>query len=631
MPVADLEPSLKPPVASLHASPGGRPRAWHGVLIAALSLSLIVFCWDAGFTTYDDSSHVFANAQLSQSFTELLMPAADRTYFPVTEFSYKIDQKLFYPWINQWLGSLAPGIRAMTLLYHACAALILWRVLLLLRLSAMEALFVAALFSCHPLATETVCWASERKNALAGMFGFASLWAWLRFDGHMVRMPLVVLFYLLALLSKPSALGLLPVFFFLEVFNGSAGLNGVDRMYLRPCRAWITSIERLLPLALLAAFSTIVNIRGHAITIQPPPGGTVFTALLTDLEILARYLFNIFVPVNLSISYFVDPIRSLFDPRVALYALMLTAIVALTIWLSQRRRLAVFGWLWFLGALGPNLNLIAIPHIMQDRYIYLSCVGVLVVLLCSIEGLMLRLRSEKFTAEQQGRVLRIAAIVYVGALVALSVDRSRVWRGTLEVFHDAVQKQPKSSFARYGLGNAYAQAWQIFETRDPARANEFRKKHLEEWKAGVDDCPDAGRYAAYMVMALNVANEFSRTGDLKAAERYWQIAAAKPTECHDFPTVRASAVSYLAELRMAEKRFEDAHALARQAVDLCYDFRTVMLRARTALALAGITEKESPRYAELLKQAREDLESIPQNAAQLYPLAQKLLSAPPLK
>src|SRR6185369_11260635 len=103
----------------------------------------------------------------------------------------------------------------------------------------------------------------------------------------------------------------------------------------------------------------VLNVRGHSVTLVTPPGGSIFTAMLTDLEIVSRYIFNVLLPVSLSAVYFVDPVRSIMDVRVLIYGIVLAAMVFLSVRFAYNPRRAVFGWLFFIGSLGPNLNLIA--------------------------------------------------------------------------------------------------------------------------------------------------------------------------------------------------------------------------------------------------------------------------------
>src|SRR5205823_6027958 len=121
-----------------------------------------VFCWNADFVGYDDPMHITENPDVARMpDLALLVPRSTSTYFPLTILSYQIDHALFSGWMPRVLGTWAPGVRLMTLFYHTLAALIVWRVMLRLGLSSLQAFFVAAAFAVHPMACETVCWTSE--------------------------------------------------------------------------------------------------------------------------------------------------------------------------------------------------------------------------------------------------------------------------------------------------------------------------------------------------------------------------------------------------------------------------------------------------------------------------------------
>jgi tetratricopeptide (TPR) repeat protein len=617
---------------------GNQPRViLPGALIFLASFALIAGCWSAGFTAYDDTAHVLENRQLAAGLKETLALAGNSTYFPVTILSYRLDQALFDAWLPGLLGSIAPGMRFMTLFYHAAAALLVWRVMLRLRLSAGAAFFVALVFAAHPLACETVCWISERKNALAALFGFAALLAWLAGDEprRWWRVPAAVALYVLALLSKPSALGLLPVFVFLELFGGAAGLAGAGPMQWRPGRSWAPLIQRLLPFAFFSAWIVAANLAGHAATLAPPPGGSVFTALLTDLEILGRYIVNLVAPLRLSAVYLVEPVRSVTDWRVIYYGAGLSVLAAGTVYMAANRRRAIFGWLWFLGALGPSLNLVAISHLMQDRYLYLSTPGFFLLVTEVAAGLRARFGAQRGPETAPGRVTAgaLAAAAYMVALVVLSVLRGGVWRDALTVFSDAVAKQPYAAFARYGLGSAYGELWadaRATPGASGARAEAWRLRWLEEWQAGVDRCPDAPRFSVTLMMALNVGEAYAMRGDTEAAEGYWRIAAEKPREAPDDPGVRGAALSKLALLRLEQGRVDDACAFAERALATADEPLPRFARARAVLAAAAQRRRQGDEFGAraMLAQARGDLESITA-PPDLRNQAQTMLKRPP--
>ncbi|MCY3020978.1 MAG: hypothetical protein NTW87_18330 [Planctomycetota bacterium] len=602
---------------------------WTGVLIALSPLLLLINCWNAEFLPYDDVDHIFATLG-PLNLQRLFLAPEHSTYFPIAILSYRLDSLLF-PWMPKLLGTWAPGVRLMTCVYHAGAALFVWRIVRLLGLSPGKALFVALAFAVHPTACETVCWASERKNALAALFGFASLWAFLRYDGQKRRMPLTVLFYLLAVWSKPSALGLAPVLLLADLCGGARGLarsktqtaqceNQRRPICIFHFEFFISVCWRFLPVILISGGAVIMNLIGHARTLVPPPGGTVFTALLTDAEVLSRYLYNIFVPVGLSIAYFVAPIASPLEPRFLGYAALLALLFAVTVWLTPNRRLTLFGWLWFVLALGPNLNLISIPQVMQDRYLYLGLPGILLVSAEFVCALVQR-------AHMSPRLALGAAIPFVIGLAALGIARGGLFGNLYLLFDDGVRKQPLSAHAHHGLSIACAQ---ICETAGKqkrwAERDEARHRCGQELQFIIDHCPDATRQVDYLNTAYEAGKYALVLHKPADAERYFRLILDPPAYL-PAPQYRiVQALVRLAELKLALGLPEEAYRLAGQAVAVrAADGEALLARASAALALAATTPDEQRRQ-ELRRQAAKDADAVPKTCAQ-YAAAQQMRKA----
>ncbi|MCY3018654.1 MAG: hypothetical protein NTW87_06445 [Planctomycetota bacterium] len=561
---------------------------WRGACLFLVSIVLLLQCWKAPFLTFDDALHVTGNRQVTGELTlaRIFLPQSASTYFPVTVLSYRLDRALFSGWMPQVLGSWAPGVRLHTWLYHAAATLLVWQVLLALGVGSGRALFAAFVFALHPTACETVCWVSERKNALAGFFGLASIWCSLRFAGS-------------------GRLGL-----------GDAAQPGAGR--------WRPAVLLFAPLALMSAFVVWANIVGHEKTLVPPPGGSVFTALLTDVEILSRYLLNLAAPVRLSFVYYVEPIVSLADARLWAYGCALALVVAASLVLAENKPRAVLGWGWFLLALSPHLNVIAILQIMQDRYLYLALPGFLLVVAEVVAGLQARLRSRGAPA------LQVAAIAYILFLGGLASYRGAVFVNAYRLFSDAVEKQPPAAHARFGLSLAYAQIRMLLSRNpgaDPRTLEEFRRRQGEQLRAFVDKCPDRFRQPNFSDMALDAGNCCRDDNDLGEAERYYHISAAGAPGIQTHPHTLSEALSNLADLKLRADQAEEAYALACDAVKAAphvLDSRVMRARAAMALARKKLQDMRVDECARLWEQARADLEMVPADH-QLYRQAQELL------
>ena len=620
-------------VTASEQSPQRFPPWSHALLIAGIGFILILPCFGTGFLTYDDTVHVKTAPQADNAdLGAILSPAANSTYFPVTLLSYSLDQMLFQGWMPRVLGSWAPGVRLMNAIYHAAAALILWRMLLLLNLSQLQSLFIATVFAGHPLACETVCWISERKNALAALFGFAAIWAWLRLGvqstrdtkAAVFRLAATAGFYTLALLSKPSALGLLPVLLVLDLFDAPNGLETGAPMRWRPSPAWGGVIVRWFPLAIVSLIVIRVNLAGHERTLVAPPGGSLFTAALTDLEILARYVYNLVLPIALSAAYYVAPVTSLGDGRVWTYGALLAILVWLSLRLAARPRMAALGWLWFIGALGPSLNFIALTNLMQDRYLYLCTPGFFIVVVEVAAGISAR------RAGLSG-VWRIAAPSYIALLAALGLVRGAVWSSEFEVFNDAVEKQPLSSFAQNGLGTGYAEAWHMVSDRggthprNEEQASLFHRKWIEHWRLSIE-APDSDRNLVYSMMCNRVAEEEMAIGHAQEAEHFWTLGAYPPPNRPEEPDARSKCLAKLSGLRLADGKIDEAFTKANEAIAANPRDTALLARANASLALAKQKRSagDEDRSLRLIDSARRDLQAITQ-VSKVYADARKLL------
>ncbi|HYF50006.1 MAG TPA: hypothetical protein VEJ63_11400 [Planctomycetota bacterium] len=572
-----------PPVPHTDNAP-----CWHGFLIAVAPLLLILGCWDAPFTSFDDGEH------LNQDANGRIIGTPSLSWFVVTLQSYRLDQALFESWMPAWLGSWAPGVRLMSCVYHALAALVLWRILLVLRLNRNAALAGALLFAAHPMACESVCWVSERKNTLAALFGFLSIWSLLSALG-LWRWVLSFTCFTLAMLAKPSAIGFLPVLAFARVYFLIEDANpGNWRGAFRQFAA------RLAPLALFSIPAFVIafkTVEGHKEWILEPPGGSVFTALLTDLEIVSRYFGHALAPLKISTIYFVDPIVSFADSRVFMYGALLAATVSVTIWLSERRWLSALGWGWCIGAMGAHLNIIAISFWMQDRYFYMASPGFWLLVILAVDGLVARLRIPS-------PALRVGVAAYVALIAALGLMRGPVWQSSLTIFSDAVQKQPLAAFGHHGLGAAWGEEWQRRQTDPKATPDEIRfarERWLSEWSIAVD-CPDVQRFSSHAEMAL-LAGEFANErGRMDQAERYWKIAAYPPPDWPLRKDIKAKALCWLALLRVHDGQFDDALALANEAVATLDAELTRGKRAQAARAWADAVQQADPEKARQLRE-----------------------------
>jgi hypothetical protein len=627
-------------------------------VFAALSMLVAVVLMlhatlSSPFYAYDDDIHI--RTSLTHEWSDLYAPSTSS--MPLARLSYRVDYWLFHPSSQPaklsdtvdiaGLNSWAPAVRCMSGLYHLLAALLLWVLLLRIGVPRGAAYLVAFLWAAHPCACESVCWVSERKTVLTALFGFAALLAWTLDKKYVWRLPLSYGLYLLAHLCKPSALGFLPLFGALELLD-----SDYQNLPWLSGKRWWTFARRLSGPVILCALAIFIGVHNQNREIVDPPGGNVFTALLTDTEIVARYFFNTFVPIKLSYFYGVRPITSLADPRLWIYGTLVLGFMALCIRFTEEklRLLTIFGLVWFFGALGPNSNLIASPYWMQDRYIYLAIPGLLLAGTLALRSVLLR-------ASPGARTVLPIGVAAALLMLCLLGYRATFFRDTDTLEIDASEKEPSSSFAQLCAAGIFSKLKQNAATADQKRmyaiaaAGKF---------AQALTCPDLVNFKDPFTVKLQGLDLLLEVGENDAVRRSldgWlppphlkMLTVVRNEGGHDaafarrsflrgyFPATLAHAWNLMVETSLRDAithpALEDRVALsdralveARKAVEIWNEAESQIVMAKALLYKAAIEGDLKHRAAahQNFTQAQALLHAIPANSPQA-PAAQYLLS-----
>jgi hypothetical protein len=183
-----------------------------------------------------------------------------------------------------------------------------------------------------------------------------------------------------------------------------------------------------LPLLACGAAMAWMNLHANPSHGVAYHGGSFAVTLRTSSTTIPQYLRNVVAPFDLS-TYYPVPLRaSWLDPPVALSVAVIVALVALTCWLAWRHQPEAFWLAWFGITLSPMLNLVPFPALMNDRYLYISLLGLLIPLLRWGRRLL-----ERGGALRAGPALVGAIALGLGILTAIRVP---VYRNELNLWAD---------------------------------------------------------------------------------------------------------------------------------------------------------------------------------------------------
>ena len=395
-------------------------------LMAAVIVLLYVPAVGGGFIT-DDALLSYGNPAMRSldGLWRLWRGSGTPDYFPLTSTTFWIDVQLW--------GQNAAGYRLENILLHVGSALLVWRILRLLRVPG--AWLGGLLFGIHPLAVTSVAWIAERKNTLSQLLFLLSLFAYLRFDANGRRRwyAAALVAFLLALLAKSSVV-MLPVLLLLLLCWRHGGWRWGD--------AW-----RTVPFFVLSLVLGLVTVhfqlqQDKVVAAIPYYLSDFFTRLAVAGQALWFYLRQSLIPVDITLIYphwKVNPYQwSVYLPTLAWGVLLATAWIA-------RRRAAWCQAVWLLLAAGTLLLLPVLSFVnmafhqlswVSDHLAYLALPVVTAGVAAGIASL---LRSPQKTRRLAGGALLAIVLGWWGVQAA---GRTRMHGNTAALWEDLIRHNP---------------------------------------------------------------------------------------------------------------------------------------------------------------------------------------------
>lgn len=411
------------------------------ILLVVITLAAYLPATQGGFI-WDDDLHVQDNLTLRSLgglYRIWSQPGATHQYYPLVHTSF---------WLEYRFWQLNPaGYHVVNILLHAVCAVLLWRVLTILKVPA--AWVAAAVFALHPVHVESVAWISERKNVLSGVFYLGAVWAYLRYASMEKSQPngdrsgglytIAIVLFVCALLSK-TVVCTLPAALLLVLWWKRQHINWSD---IRPLLRFLV-IGIALGLLTVYLERTTVGAVGQK----------------WDLSFIDRYLIagrnlyfyaeKLFWPRQLTFSY---P-RWQIDATVWQQYLFSSGAIAVIVvlWLLRHRigRAPLVGVLFFAGTLLPALGFFNVYpfrySFVADHFQYLASIGLITLAVGAGYLAVNRL------SRQSKTVTTILTTVLLATLGTLTWQQCKIYQDMDTLWRDTLQKNPESWMAHLNLG-----------------------------------------------------------------------------------------------------------------------------------------------------------------------------------
>lgn len=521
------------------------------LLIAFTLLSVIVILYypalHYNFIGLDDYELIVRNPDIKIFALDRLWHLLTRPYItlyvPVTMLSYVIDYQLWH------LTSF--GFRFTNVLIHFFNSVLIFYLVRLIQKKLYLAFAAAFVFAIHPVQIESVIWISERKNVLSTFFLLFSLifyWKGVVLNAAKQNKYLggALIFFVLGLLSKPSAVIFIPLIFWIHSCFGNESSHFRKHLWF-----YITCI-------LCTGLVTGATIFGTANDVEHYTfhGGHYLTNLFVMMTVFWKYWLLLLFPYHQNILYLSPIYRSFLDLPVLFSALGLLLLSGAGWMMYVRNRMAAFWLGWFLISFLPVSNLIApLPSIMNDRYLYVPIVGFFACLFNLLERSSFGFR----------RAATLCSVFFLAVpYLILTAQRIPEWKTGELLWQSALRRSPREDpriYYFYGINQ--------LDEGQYERSIELFKKSLSLY------------VSSDTLLALGTA--CVAADRLEEAETYLKQVIERDPK-------RAGAYDQLAVVYRKGKHYQEAQSFYKKAIQL--QPRNAVLYNNYALFFMDIGEPE---------------------------------------
>jgi protein O-mannosyl-transferase len=427
----------------------------HWVLPVALALiAAIVFSPSLfnGFVEWDDQVLFLENpnyrglgwTQIRWMFTTTLWGH----WVPLTWLTHGLDYVLW--------GMNPMGYHGLNVLLHAINTALFYLVALRLLAAAgftgrtltASATMAALFFGLHPLRAESVAWATERRDVLAGFFFLLTVILYLdalnaQAARRTWRLRASIVCYVLAFLSKSTVMTLPFVLVLFDFYP----LRRLELRWAlwRDGRTWALWREKLPYLWIAFAGAAVAWYAQKGLGFNP-------ARPLIAAYGLWIYVWRTAVPLKLSPLYELPARISITDPRFLMPLILVVAVTLLLIALTRWWPAGLSLWLYYALVIAPVSGTVSTGvQVAADRYTYLACLG-WALLVGSGVGLVLRAREHgQLAARLTHLALGVASLWLVG-LAVLTWQQVQIWRSTETLWSFAADSEPACSICQRNVG-----------------------------------------------------------------------------------------------------------------------------------------------------------------------------------
>lgn len=382
----------------------------------------------------DQRIHAATSGNLTRILSEPYTPLTG-LYRPVTTLTYLFN----YAVLGN--GPSQTGYHWFNLILHGFNAALVYALTLAIFEQLPAAVLVTAIWSLHPVQVEAVTNIVGRADMLAAFGVLAALFCHrkaLQSAGRRKAAWLVGIAFAMTvgMFSKESTIVALAVIPLYDVTFGNGGSwRSRITSYIAlavPCLAFLVVRASVLARVPAGPFPFVDN---------PLIGAGFWTARLTAIKVIGKYLLLLVWPAKLSYDYSFNAIPVSSDWKAFLALIVCLAAIALALRSYRRRKPIFFFILFFFITIAPISNIfLIVGTIMGERFLYLPSVA-----FAACAGYAIYSIAQRLPANSPLRSAGAAAVVIILlALAARTYARNNDWSDAVRFWNSGLQSAPGS-------------------------------------------------------------------------------------------------------------------------------------------------------------------------------------------
>lgn len=367
-------------------------------------------------------------------------------YRPISGVSFSIEKGLF--------GDSPKAGHFLNVLFYALLCVVLYRWLLSLEILPKHSLLIAMLiFAAHPIHTEVVANIKSRDEIYCLLFFGLSLmnyWKWLE-NEKTLNLIGAGLFYLLSLLSKETAIALIPIFPILAMRKSNSLITSVKKSIVP------TAVVLFYLTLYLSVTDLLQDQEYHVFDNALVQGASGASILATKFWIIGEYFKLLIVPHPLVYDYSFNSI-SLVDFTSIQVIITVIAIVGLLVWRVlqfknnadiENQILTLMLGFTILPLVPVSNFIFIIGSTMAERFLFIPSLG-----LCLLSMWFFGKLLDKLTLNKPFIYWGFGLLV-VAAFGAKTFDRNKDWKDDETLFAADIEHLPNNAKAHHNLANIY--------------------------------------------------------------------------------------------------------------------------------------------------------------------------------